>query len=103
MLRFSHRFAAASIAVVLLLVPVTVQAAPDRAATAGWGAAVLAGIETALEGTWNAITAALGTATGETSDDPDGEALQPDGFAATTTSDPGDGDTEMRPGWDPNG
>jgi hypothetical protein len=102
--RFSHRFTAASIAVVLLLVPVTAQAAPDRAATAGWGAAVLADLDALLLDAWNRLDAALDTGT-DAPEDGSGVALAPpggDGSVAVTTPDL-DCDGELEPSWDPDG
>ena len=65
MLRISQRFtAAATIAALLLLAPVAVQAAPaEGVATPGWGTALLAALERAVHDTWTALSSTLGTGT----------------------------------------
>jgi hypothetical protein len=99
MLRFSHRFTAASIAAVLLLVPVTVQAAPDRAATAGWGAAVLADLDALIQGAWNRLGTAFGSGT-DTPEDGSGLAPAPPGGDGSLAL---ESESELEPTWDPDG
>lgn len=104
--RTSNRLAALAMALVLLIAPVSLYAAPSTdSGLTGWGAAVLDTLDTWVRSAWNGIEGLIGTGDGLTDDG------LIDGQDPTTSSDPNDpdapldpgSDTEVRPGVDPWG
>lgn len=95
MQHISYRLAAAILALALLIIPVSAQAAPTHSDTEAWGASVWITLQTWLDSTWDAVEIVLASPTDDTT------------TTTTHTTEETDpiveDDTEMKGNMDPNG
>lgn len=95
MQHISSRLAVAVVALALLIIPVSAQAAPTHSDTEARGASVWITLQSLVDSTWDAVEIVLAFPTDDTT---------PTSSETTTESDPFvDDDTEMRDSMDPNG
>ncbi len=95
MQHFSYRLAAAILALALLIIPVSAQAAPTHSDTEAWGAPVWITLQTWLDSAWDAVEIVLASPTDDTTTTT---------TETTEETDPViDDDTEAKDIWDPNG
>lgn len=95
MQHISYRLAAAILALALLIIPVSAQAAPTHSDTEAWGASVWITLQSWLDSAWDAVEIVLAFPTDDTTTTT---------IDLTQETDPiVEDDTEMKGHLDPNG
>lgn len=95
MQHISYRLAAALLALALLIIPVSAQAAPTHSDTEAWGASVWITLQSWMDSAWDAVEIVLASPTDDTTETTDD---------TTEETDPvDDSNTQIKDIWDPNG